>query len=153
MRCLHEDFAPLRPISFYGASKLAAEAYISVFAHTFGSRAVVLRFPNVVGERATHGIIYDFLRKLEADRGKLEVLGDGKQSKPYLYVHDLIDAMLIAWDKAEAPFAVYHAAGIGQYLGARDRRNRRRCGGQRGHAHRLYWRRSGLAGRCAKLSL
>jgi UDP-glucose 4-epimerase len=110
---LHEDFAPLRPISFYGASKLAAEAYISVFAHTFGGRAVVLRFPNVVGERATHGVIYDFLRKLEADRGRLDVLGDGKQSKPYLYVHDLVDAMLTAWDKADSPFAVYHAAGIG----------------------------------------
>jgi UDP-glucose 4-epimerase len=110
---LHEDFAPLRPISFYGASKLAAEAYISVFAHTFGGRAIMLRFPNVIGERATHGVIYDFLRKLEANPGKLEVLGDGKQSKPYLYVRDLIDAMLTAWDKADAPFAVYHAAGLG----------------------------------------
>jgi UDP-glucose 4-epimerase len=110
---LHEDFSPLQPISFYGASKLGAEAYISVFAHTFGGRAIVLRFPNVVGERATHGAIYDFLRKLEADRGKLEVLGDGKQSKPYLYVSDLVDAILIAWDKAPAPYSVYHAAGIG----------------------------------------
>ncbi len=110
---LHEDFAPLQPISFYGASKLAAEAYISVFAHTFGGRAVVLRFPNVVGERATHGVIFDFLHKLEVDRGRLEVLGDGKQSKPYLYVRDLIDAILIAWDKADPPFAVYHAAGVG----------------------------------------
>ena len=111
---LHEDFAPMQPISFYGASKLAAEAYISVFAHTFGGRAVILRFPNVVGERATHGVIYDFLRKLEADPGKLEVLGDGEQSKPYLYVYDLIDAMMIAWDKTDAPLSVYHAAGIGQ---------------------------------------
>jgi UDP-glucose 4-epimerase len=110
---LHEDFAPLRPISFYGASKLAAESYISAFTHIFGGRAIVLRFPNVVGERATHGVIYDFLRKLEADRGKLEVLGDGKQSKPYLYVRDLVDAMLIAWDKADEPFNVYHASGIG----------------------------------------
>lgn len=110
---LHEDFAPLRPISFYGASKLAAEAYISVFAHTFGLHAVVLRFPNVVGERATHGVIYDFLQKLATDRSKIEVLGDGKQSKPYLYVSDLVDAILIAWDKAPAPFSVYHAAGIG----------------------------------------
>ncbi len=110
---LRENSAPLEPISFYGASKLAAEAYISVFAHTFGGRAVLLRFPNVVGERATHGVIYDFLRKLEVDRSSLEVLGDGKQSKPYLYVSDLIDAMLIAWDKSEACFAVYHAAGIG----------------------------------------
>ena len=110
---LYENFAPLQPISFYGASKLAAEAYISVFAHTFGGRAVILRFPNVVGERATHGVIYDFLRKLDTDRSKLEVLGDGTQSKPYLYVSDLIDAMLTAWDKAEDTFAVYHAAGIG----------------------------------------
>jgi UDP-glucose 4-epimerase len=110
---LHEDFAPLRPISFYGASKLAAEAFISVFAHTLGGRAIILRFPNVIGERATHGVIYDFLRKLEADPGKLEVLGDGNQSKPYLYVRDLIDAMLTAWDKADGPFAVYHAAGVG----------------------------------------
>lgn len=110
---LHEDFAPLKPISFYGASKLAAEAYVSVFAHTFGGRAVVLRFPNVVGEHATHGVIYDFLRKLEANSSKLEVLGDGKQLKPYLYVSDLVGAILTAWDKAEAPFAVYHAAGIG----------------------------------------
>jgi UDP-glucose 4-epimerase len=110
---MHEDFAPLQPISFYGASKLAAEAYISVFVHTFGGRAVILRFPNVVGERATHGVIYDFLRKLEADRGKLEVLGDGKQSKPYLYVRDLIDAVLTAWEKANAPLSVYHAAGNG----------------------------------------
>jgi UDP-glucose 4-epimerase len=110
---LHEDFAPLKPISFYGASKLAAEAYISVFAQTLGGRAIVLRFPNVVGERATHGVIFDFLRKLEANRGTLEVLGDGKQSKPYLYVRDLIDAVLTAWDKADSPFAVYHAAGVG----------------------------------------
>jgi UDP-glucose 4-epimerase len=111
---LHEDFSPLLPISFYGASKLAAEAYISVFAHTFGIPAVVLRFPNVVGERATHGVIYDFLRKLEVDRGKLEVLGDGRQSKPYLYINDLIDAVMTAWDKTDVRFAVYHAAGIGQ---------------------------------------
>src|ERR1700730_2922595 len=110
---LHEDFAPLKPISFYGASKLAAEAYVSVFAHTFGGRAVILRFPNVVGERATHGVIYDFLGKLEADRGRLEVLGDGNQLKPYLYVSDLVGAILTAWDKAQGPFVVYHAAGSG----------------------------------------
>jgi UDP-glucose 4-epimerase len=110
---LHEDFAPLEPISFYGASKLAAEAYISVFAHTFGVRAVVLRFPNVVGERATHGVIHDFMRKLAADPGRLEVLGDGNQSKPYLYVGDLVGAVLTVWDKAEGAFAVFHAAGIG----------------------------------------
>ena len=110
---LHEDFGPYRPISFYGASKLAAEAYISVFAYTLGIRAVVLRFPNVVGERATHGVVFDFLQKLKVDRSTLQVLGDGKQSKPYLYVRDLTDAILIAWDKADASLSVYHAAGIG----------------------------------------
>jgi UDP-glucose 4-epimerase len=140
---LHEDFAPLKPISFYGASKLAAEAYVSVFAHTLGGRAVVLRFPNVVGERATHGAIYDFLRKLETDPGKLEVLGDGKQSKPYLYVGDLVEAVLTAWDKAEGAFTVYHAAGIGTtsvreiaeiVVGAAGRRDTRvvYAGGDRG---------------------
>ena len=110
---LHEDFGPLQPISFYGASKLAAEAYVSVYANLFEINAVILRFPNVVGERATHGVIYDFLRKLESNSGELEVLGDGNQTKPYLYVADLIDAILLAWEKATLPLAVYHAAGIG----------------------------------------
>jgi UDP-glucose 4-epimerase len=110
---LHEDFAPLQPISFYGASKLAAEGYVSVYAHLFDIKAVVLRFPNVVGERATHGVIYDFLRKLEKNPDELEVLGDGNQIKPYLYVADLIDAILVAWEKSPSPLAVYHAAGIG----------------------------------------
>jgi UDP-glucose 4-epimerase len=58
-------------------------------------------------------VIYDFLRKLQADTRKLEVLGDGNQAKPYLYVGDLIDAALTAWDRSDVPFAVYHAAGIG----------------------------------------
>jgi UDP-glucose 4-epimerase len=72
-----------------------------------------LRFPNVVGERATHGVIYDFLRKLANDRSELKVLGDGNQLKPYLYIGDLIDAILTAWKKADAAFCVYHAAGTG----------------------------------------
>jgi UDP-glucose 4-epimerase len=110
---LHEDFAPLQPISFYGASKLAAEAYISAYTHLFEMNAVILRFPNVVGERATHGVIYDFIRKLEKTPEDLEVLGDGTQTKPYLYVADLIDAMLLAWEKSSSPLAVYHAAGVG----------------------------------------
>jgi UDP-glucose 4-epimerase len=110
----NELSGPLQPVSFYGASKLAAEAYISVLTHTFGKRAVILRFPNVVGERATHGAVFDFLRKLEADPGRLEVLGDGRQTKPYLYVSDLIDAILLTWDKSSEPLAVYHCAGKGE---------------------------------------
>ena len=111
---LHEDYGPLAPISFYGASKLAAEAYISTYAHLFGVSAVVLRFPNVVGERATHGVIYDFLRKLEKNPRELEVLGDGRQTKPYLYVADLVDAILVVCEKSTGPLSVYHAAGIGE---------------------------------------
>jgi UDP-glucose 4-epimerase len=112
-KILNEDFGPLHPISFYGASKLAAEAYVSAYAHLFDVAAVVLRFPNVVGERATHGVIYDFLHKLENSPLELEVLGDGNQTKPYLYVADLVEAILLAFDKSSAPLAVYHAAGIG----------------------------------------
>ena len=118
---LHEDIGPLCPISFYGASKLGAEAYISAFSHIVGARAVVLRFPNVVGERATHGAIYDFLGKLKADPGELVVLGDGKQSKPYLYVIDLIDAMMIAWDRAGQAIQCLSCRRNWQYDRAGDR--------------------------------
>jgi UDP-glucose 4-epimerase len=111
---LGENSGPLAPISFYGASKMAAEAYVSTYAHRFDLSAVVLRFPNVVGERATHGVIYDFLRKLAKNPRELEVLGDGNQTKPYLYVADLVDAILLAWAKSPGPLSVYHAAGIGE---------------------------------------
>jgi UDP-glucose 4-epimerase len=68
----------------------------------------------VVGERATHGVIYDLLRKLEKNPAELEVLGDGNQTKPYLYVTDLIDAIMTAWEKSSGPLSVYHAAGVGE---------------------------------------
>jgi UDP-glucose 4-epimerase len=105
---LTEDFGPLRPISFYGASKLAAEAYISVFVSNYGFKAWILRFPNVVGERMTHGAIYDFVARLRRDSSKLQVLGNGTQTKPYLYVKDLIRAVLCLIEKADEPLAVYH---------------------------------------------
>lgn len=110
---LAENDGPLQPISFYGASKLAAEAFISTYAHTFGLSAVVLRFPNVVGERATHGALYDFIEKLEKDPSQLPVLGDGNQTKPYLYVADLLDAIELAFARASGPLEVFHAAGEG----------------------------------------
>ena len=112
-KALAEDDGPLQPISFYGASKLAAEAFISVYSHTLGLRSVVFRFPNVVGERATHGAIYDFIEKLKKDGSVLPVLGDGHQTKPYLYVADLIDAIETAWAQPETALAVYNAAGEG----------------------------------------
>lgn len=94
---VNEDFGPLFPISHYGASKLASEAYISSFCENYGFKAWITRFPNVVGERATHGAIYDFINKLRKNPAELEVLGNGEQVKPYLYVKDLVEAILLVW--------------------------------------------------------
>lgn len=110
---LCETSSPMQPVSFYGAAKLASEAYISVFAHSFGMQARMLRFPNVVGERTTHGAVYDFITRLRQDPSRLRVLGNGKQTKPYLYVKDLVRAILTVWDRADEPLAVYHVAGEG----------------------------------------
>jgi UDP-glucose 4-epimerase len=91
---LTEDKGPLFPISNYGAMKLASEAAISAALESYLERAFVLRFPNVIGVPATHGVILDFIRKLRATPGNLDVLGDGTQRKSYLHVEDLVDAML-----------------------------------------------------------
>ena len=91
---LREDVGPLFPISNYGAMKLASEGLITAALERFLKRAWIFRFPNVVGGRATHGAIYDFLKKLQRNPAELEVLGDGKQEKPYLHVGELIDAMI-----------------------------------------------------------
>ncbi|HWB61401.1 MAG TPA: NAD-dependent epimerase/dehydratase family protein [Chthoniobacteraceae bacterium] len=98
-KLLEEDLGPLFPISNYGAMKLASEAVISAALESFLERAWIFRFPNVVGARATHGAIYDFVRRLRMDRTLLEVLGDGSQEKPYFHVSELIDAMLFIVEK------------------------------------------------------
>jgi len=95
-REITEDIGPLMPISNYGAMKLASEAQISAAAESFLDRAVIYRFPNVVGVPATHGVILDLVRKLKARPDELPVLGDGSQQKAYLHVTDLVDAMLQA---------------------------------------------------------
>lgn len=82
------------PISLYGASKMAGEALTSAFVECFGLQAWVFRFGNVVGPRGTHGAALDFLRKLDACKTTLEVLGDGRQSKPYLHVTDCVAGIL-----------------------------------------------------------
>lgn len=89
-----EDYAPLFPISTYGASKLACEGLIAAYCHLYGFQAWVFRFANVVGPRLTHGAIYDFIKKLKKDRNKLEVLGNGRQKKSYIYVKDCVESML-----------------------------------------------------------
>ena len=105
-----EETGPMQPISTYGASKLASEAMIAAYCHLFGLTARVFRFGNVVGPRQTHGVGLDFIAKLRRDPGRLEILGDGRQSKPYIHVDDVIDAVLLADDKAETAFAVFNAA-------------------------------------------
>lgn len=97
---LVEDLGPLFPISNYGAMKLASEAGISSALEAYLQRAWIFRFPNVVGSRSTHGVIYDFVQKLKANPGELEVLGDGSQEKPYFHVVDLLDAMLFIVERA-----------------------------------------------------
>jgi UDP-glucose 4-epimerase len=89
-----EDFGPLFPASHYGASKLSSEAFIASFVENYNFQAWIVRFPNVCGERTTHGILHDFIKKLKNSPIELEVLGDGKQAKPYLYVKDLVSAIL-----------------------------------------------------------
>jgi UDP-glucose 4-epimerase len=90
---LTETTGGLNPISYYGGAKLASEAFISAFAAMCDMRVNIIRFPNVVGERLTHGAIYDFIKKLKTNREELEILGDGNQEKPYIYVGDLVAAM------------------------------------------------------------
>lgn len=97
---LQEAYGPLFPVSHYGAGKLASEAFISSFAENYGIQTWIVRFPNVVGERATHGVIFDFLRKIRQDADVLEVLGDGQQHKPYVYVKDLVGAMVFVWENS-----------------------------------------------------
>ncbi len=88
-----EDHGPLVPISTYGASKLAGEALIASYCHMFGMSGYAFRFGNVVGARQTHGVGYDFLRRLIDDVTQLTILGDGSQSKSYVHVSDVVDAV------------------------------------------------------------
>lgn len=89
-----EDYGPLVPISLYGASKLACEALLTAYASMYGFRAIIYRLANVVGPRSNHGVIYDFVHKLRDSPDELEVLGDGSQSKSYLFVDDCINGIM-----------------------------------------------------------
>jgi len=95
-----ENYGPTLPISLYGAGKLASEGLISAFCGTFDFQAWIFRFANVVGIRGTHGVIVDFIDKLKKNPKELEILGDGKQQKPYLYVSDVVDGMIYGFEKS-----------------------------------------------------
>jgi UDP-glucose 4-epimerase len=95
-----ETYAPLEPISVYGATKLACEAMISAYCHSFKMQAWIYRFANIIGERSNHGVIWDFIQKLRADPQQLEILGDGRQTKSYLEVEECVRAVQYGVDYA-----------------------------------------------------
>jgi UDP-glucose 4-epimerase len=111
----HEDHGPLIPVSTYAASKLAGEALLASYCYMFGLRGRAFRFGNVVGPRQTHGVGFDFVRRLRADPTALRILGDGKQSKSYIYVEDVIRAVLIAAERETEIYNVYNVA-TGDYI-------------------------------------
>ncbi len=94
--------------SLYGASKLAGEGLIAAYATGFGFQAYIFRFVSILGERYTHGHVFDFYRKLLHNPQQIEVLGNGQQCKSYLYVQDCMDAILQAIDKADAPVNIFN---------------------------------------------
>jgi len=105
---LPESYGPLLPISVYGAAKLAAEGLISSFCHTFDMQGWMFRFANVVGIRGTHGVIVDFINKLRKNPHELEILGDGKQRKPYLYVTECVDGIMYGYEHADEEINVFN---------------------------------------------
>jgi UDP-glucose 4-epimerase len=114
-REIDEDWGPLVPISTYGASKLAGEALISAYSFMFGLSGRVFRFGNVVGPRQTHGVGFDFVRRLIEDPTRLQILGDGRQSKSYIHVEDVVDAVLTAHRRATGDYEAFNVA-TGDYI-------------------------------------
>jgi len=104
---LHEDISS-RPESLYGASKLSAEAFIMAFSGLYDMQAWICRLSNIVGERSTHGIILDLLEKLKLNSDELEVLGDGTQSKPYMYVREAVEAFMFIVENSDERLNIFN---------------------------------------------
>jgi UDP-glucose 4-epimerase len=111
---LPEDYSPLIPVSTYGASKLASETLISAYCHMFDFTGTVVRFANVVGPNMTHGVSHDFIARLAADPTHLLIYGDGEQTKPYIHVDDVIQAMLTANAAAKSGYSYYNVSSLDQ---------------------------------------
>jgi UDP-glucose 4-epimerase len=105
-----ESYGPCIPISTYGASKLASESLIAAYCHMFGLVARIFRFANVVGPRQTHGVGYDFIRRLKTDSTRLRILGDGTQKKSYIHIDDVLEAIFIVAANAIKPYEVFNVA-------------------------------------------
>jgi UDP-glucose 4-epimerase len=98
----------MKPESLYGASKLASESYLRAFSTLYNIQTWILRLSNMVGERTTHGILFDFLEKVKNNSEELIVLGDGNQNKPYMYVQELIDSMFYIIKNSQEQFNVFN---------------------------------------------
>ena len=94
--------------SLYGASKLACEGMIEAYAEGYGIKARIFRFVSILGQRYSHGHVFDFMQQLANDQNRLHILGDGKQRKSYLHVDDCIDAMLLALDSTHEHIAIFN---------------------------------------------
>jgi UDP-glucose 4-epimerase len=105
-----EDYARMIPVSTYGAQKLASEALISAYSFMFEMHGMVFRFANVVGPQQTHGVAYDFLRRLARNPDRLTILGDGTQDKPYIHVRDVLDAFLLIEEEARGGYEYHNVA-------------------------------------------
>jgi UDP-glucose 4-epimerase len=103
-----ESYGPMEPISIYGASKLASEALIMSYCHTYGIKGIVLRLANIVGARSGHGVLHDFITKLRNSPEQLEILGDGHQKKSYLHVTDCVNAILKVHEPLSGPVEVFN---------------------------------------------
>ena len=103
-----EDHGPCLPISLYGASKNAGESLVSSWVGTFGLQGYIFRFANIIGDRGTHGVIFDFIHKLKRNPNELEVLGDGLQEKSYMEVGDCVDAILHVMANQHEPLNLFN---------------------------------------------
>ena len=107
---LNEKTGGLYPVSYYGAYKFASEALISAYVHMNDMNALIFRLPNVVGPRLTHGIIFDFIKKLKRNKNKLSILGNGKQKKQYIHVDDLINSIMMMSEKMNRGINLYNVS-------------------------------------------
>ena len=105
---LSEDLGALKPISYYGGAKYASEAFISSYTYMNDLNTMIFRFPNVIGPNLTHGVIYDFTKKLMSNPSELQILGDGTQTKPYVYVLDLVDAIIMMTKEINKGVNIYN---------------------------------------------
>jgi len=103
-----DENAPIKPVSVYGASKASCETLIHAYSKLYKIKAVLLRYANVVGPRLRHGVIWDLINKLIKNPRELEILGDGRQIRSYIYIDDAVEATMIAWRKTDADYEVYN---------------------------------------------